>query len=267
MPSPFPGMDPYLEDPRIFPDLHDTLLIYLRSEIQRVLPERYVACIQERAWIETSDRELKPDVSVQHVEIETLFITAPAGATAVAAQPLIVTVTHDEWTEPYINILTVGDDGGELVTSIEVLSPSNKRPGEHGQALYLQKQTELLERSVNLVEIDLLRGGRHTTAVPEKTLKRVAPDARYHVSVRDLRFSGKFLIYPIRLSEPLPVIEIPLLPTDPGVSVDLQSAYRRAVDDGRFPLRTRYDGPPPPPPLTAEELAWLKTTLESSRTA
>jgi hypothetical protein len=94
----------------------------------------------------------------------------PAGAVAVAnlpiAHPVVVKVAHDEFREPFIEIYTRGDEGKRLVASIEVLSLSNKTPGAHGRDLYQRKQKEILASQVHLVEIDLLRGGEHTTAVP-----------------------------------------------------------------------------------------------------
>ena len=81
-------------------------------------------------------------------------------------RPVVVKVLHDEFREPFVEIYVRTEGGRRLVTSIEVLSPSNKTPGDKGRDLFLRKQKELLSGKVNLVDIDLLRGGKHATAVP-----------------------------------------------------------------------------------------------------
>ena len=101
------------------------------------------------------------------------------------------------------------------MTCIELLSLSNKTPGEHGRYLYLRKQREILYGKVHLVEIDLLRGGEHTTAVPWHRLAKVAGEFEYHVSIHRFDNLEDFFVYPIRLNQPLPEIAIPLLPGDP----------------------------------------------------
>ncbi len=262
MPSPFPGMDPYLEHPRIFPDLHDTFIVYLRSEIQRALPQRYVARLGQRTWIEASERPVEPDVSVKVAPIESTSTAVAALPGLVATEPVVVTVLHDEISEPFIEIWEHDENHQQLVAAVEVLSPTNKRLGDRGQALYWQKQTEPLEQPVHLIEIDLLRGGKHTTAVSEKTLREAAPDCRYHVCVRDYTAPRQFTLYPMRLSDPLPNITIPLRPGDPSIIVSLQAPFYQAYDDGQFARTIDYQRLPPPPPLTAEELAWVRHILD-----
>src|SRR5690349_7855327 len=98
MPSPFPGMDPFLENPRIFTDFHDSFITYLREQLQQQLPAPYYAPIGERAWIEVSHRFIEPDVNV----VRPAAAPSSQGGVAVAeaaaprALPLVVTVPHDE---------------------------------------------------------------------------------------------------------------------------------------------------------------------------
>ena len=127
MPSPFPGMDPWLEEPGLFPSLHSALIYLILEALNAQLPDNYLA---------TTDRMV-----------------------AVAADPIL-----EPWEQPYLEILS--NDGERLVTAIEILSPSNKKPGDNGRTSYLQKQGEFRLANVNLIEIDLLRGGIHTTAIP-----------------------------------------------------------------------------------------------------
>ena len=148
MPSPFPGMDPYLENPEIFPDLHDSLITYIRENLQANLPPPYYAAIGRRVWIEASRRSIEPDVHVLRAGAARQVPSPTSGATAVAsrsaARPVIVKVLHDEFREPFLEIYAGSRDNKRLVTSIEVLSLSNKTPGEQGRELYLRKQRELL---------------------------------------------------------------------------------------------------------------------------
>jgi len=261
MPSPFPGMDPYLEHPAVFPGLHNRLIAVLSETLQAALPAPYFAEIGERVWVEVSQRFIEPDTSV--------FRSGPIEGGAVAApparsQPVVVTVPHDERREPRVEIRTAGDGDERLVTAIEVLSPSNKTPGERGRELYLRKQRELLDSPTHLVEIDLLRGGLHTTAVPFDRLSALVGPFDYHVSIhRSDRFED-FLVYPIRLPETLPEIAIPLLPGDPEVPVDFQAVFNRAYDTGPYRRRIRYAEAKPVPPLRPEQQEWAEGILRDA---
>src|SRR5262249_22027368 len=148
MPSPFPGMDPYLESPEIFPDFHDSFITYLRETLQANLPAPYFAALGRRVWIEVSRRSIGPDLEVRRGHAASPRRAEPAGATAVAdlpiARPVVVKVAHEEFREPFIEIYTRGEEGKRLVASIEVLSLANKTPGEHGRDLYWKKQNEML---------------------------------------------------------------------------------------------------------------------------
>jgi hypothetical protein len=225
-------MDPFLEDPAVFPDLHDNLIAELRNAINAQLPPPYYARSASRVWVEPSQRRVEPDVNVLRPE-------RPGGgagtslpvATAVARPPVVVRIPREEFRQTYLDIYA--KPGNErLVTTIEVLSPTNNTAGGEGRTLYLQKQREVLGSKVNLVEIDLLRGGQHTTAVRlEDALAKAGP-FDYHVCVRAFEEPDDFVIYPISLGERLPVVAIPLLPGDPSVSVDLQALLDRCYDSG-----------------------------------
>lgn len=254
MPSPFPGMDPYLESPAIFPGLHNRLIALLGEALQAVLPAPYFAEIGERAWVEVSGRFIEPDASVLHRRRGD----EGGGVAAAPARnvPIVVTVPHDERREPFLEIRTAGDEGERLVTAVEILSPSNKTPGERGRELYLRKQREILDSQTHLIEIDLLRGGRHTTAVPLDRLREAVGPCEYHVSIHRADRFEEFLIYPIRLPDPLPEIAVPLLPGDPDVAVDLQKLLDRAYDVGPYRRRLRYHETTPIPPLPEEYRDW-----------
>jgi hypothetical protein len=263
MPSPIPGMDPFLEDPAVFPDLHDSLITELRNAINSQLPPPYYASSASRVWVEPSQRRVEPDVNLLRPERPgNGSATSPPVATAVARPPVVVRIPREEFRQTYLDVYA--RPGNErLVTTIEVLSPTNKTTGGEGRTLYLQKQREVLGSKVNLVEIDLLRGGEHTTAVRlEDALAKAGP-FDYHISVRAFEEPDDFVIYPISLGERLPVLAIPLLPGDGVVGVDLQTLLDRCYDTGLYQRRVPYGEREPVPPLRPEQTAWVEQMLRA----
>ena len=263
MPSPFPGMDPFLEHPDYFSDFHSTFIGKLREAIQPRLPPNYYASTQTRAWLAIAERQrpIIPDADIRlkrvpqprrlssHALFRRVTIKVP--------EPKRVTVPVDELHEHYVNIYAKKKGGDQLVTSIELLSPSNKTPGDDSRELYLQKQHDLLQADVNLVEIDLLRGGDHTAAVPKDVLIHEAWPFDYHTCVHPTRKLGCFEIYAINLQQPLPSILIPLLAGDSPVATDLQKVHRNTYSTCAFERRVDYrDVLLLTPPLQPEQMAW-----------
>jgi hypothetical protein len=258
MPSPFPGMDPWLEDPAVFPNLHERFGIFLQSALNRVLPKGYAAITKNRIWIEGGRRE--PDANI--------FSNSPAasgntgdGGLAVAeliACGLLVDsgpASADPFEELYVEIRS--DRGQRLVTVVEILSPSNKRPGDDGRAAYLEKQGEYRRAGVNTVEIDLLRAGQHTTAFSQAKLPAGLP---YHacVSIPAVR-THRFLV-PIPLEHPLPTLRLPLDWNIRPVEVALQSIFEAVIADAGYEMFIDYSLPPTPP-LTPAQQAWADEIL------
>lgn len=257
MPSPFPGMDPYLENRDIFPDFHDRFVTHISEVLHAALPAPYYAALGRRAWIEVSERFIGPDVNV--VTAKQQRDRSSTGVALVArstTEPLVIHVPHDERVEPLVEVCVGRGSQRRLVTSIELLSHSNKTPGEHGRDLYLRKQTEILQSKVHLVEIDLLRAGQHTTAVPEQRLSRANTPFDYHVCIHHFDNLEDYFVYPIQLPQPLPEIAVPLLPGDGTVSLNLQAVFRRTYDAGPYQREIDYEADTPEPPLTAEQTAW-----------
>jgi hypothetical protein len=261
MPSPFPGMDPYLEHPDLFPGLHDRLITYMAELVQPRLPEPYLSDVGRRAWIEVSERYIGPDVQVMRPHLSAATRSSVALAEPSADQPLVIHVPHDEARETFVEIYIGRGRMRRLVTVIEVLSPANKTPGAHGRDLYLQKQQELLNSKVNLVEIDLLRSGAHTVAVPEERLRRAAGEYDYLVCLHRFDRFEDFFVHPIRINQPLPRIHVPLLPEDGSVPLDLQEVFDRSYDAGPYSREIDYGRDEPDLPLTTEQQAWAHQLL------
>ncbi|MFN0020979.1 MAG: DUF4058 family protein [Pirellulaceae bacterium] len=269
MPSPFPGMDPYLEHPAIFPGFHDRFIAYFSEAIQAALPAPYFADIGDRLWVEISDRFIGPDVNILQSEDEPRDAPAETGgglaiAVEAATRPLVIHVPHDEHREPFVQIFS--QVGGErLVTTVEVLSLANKTPGAHGHDLYRRKQQEIIYGQVHLVEIDLLRGGQHATAVPLERLRKKAGKYDYHICTHRFDNLEDFFVYPVLLTEALPAISVPLLPGDGDVTINLQSIFYRCYETGPYARRIRYGESVIDPPLSAELSTWTAEILKSKR--
>ncbi|HMC67440.1 MAG TPA: DUF4058 family protein [Gemmataceae bacterium] len=264
MPSPFPGMDPFLEHPAFFPDLHGSLIFCIRESLQARLPEPYYAVLNERLWVETSERYIEPDVDVLRAE-GGASQEGPGAGVALAAstrsQPIVITIAHDERRETFVEIRTRTDNGERIVTNIELLSLTNKTPGEKGRELYVQKQQEIVDGKIHLVEIDLLRGGTHSTVVPRRKIARKAGPFDYHVVVHRFDNWVKFFVYTTRLEERLPEIAVPLLPGDPAIPLDLQTVFERYYDAGPYRRRVRYNPSRIVPPLQPDQVPWATDLL------
>ena len=260
MPSPFPGMDPYLEAPGLWPGLHQSLITYIRDELQRRIRPNYNARIGERLYVVDSLRDIYPDVAlVRRPAPEPVLAgvgSAAAVAPIVADEPWTVTIATVEYREPFIEIIHTA--GGQVVTVIEILSPANKTPGK-GHELYRQKQDEVLGSQAHLVEIDLLSQGLPAIAWPESGFDRLPP-YRYLISVNRASARDRFELYPILLAQRLPRCRIPLRAPDPDVVLDLPAIFNRCYDNGGYADFIDYQQQPPVP-LSEAERAWLAETL------
>jgi hypothetical protein len=254
----FPGMDPYLELPELWPGFHNSLIVYIRDALQPLLRPRYIAGIEERVFIEVPpEREFIPDVLVKRRREER------SGAVAVldADAPVEVQLPGPEIHESYLNILD-RQAGLRVVTVLEVLSPTNKYAGP-GRDLYLAKQREVLRSQAHLVEIDLLRRGPHVLALPELEAVRLAPYDSLVCVNRAEEWRGHYQLYPRRLRERLPRIRVPLAGDDPDVVLDVQAVVAQAYDAGSYRDLLAYDQPCRPP-LSDADQAWANELVREA---
>ena len=260
MPSPFPGMDPYVERGDLWLELHNRLMVYACDALQPALPKGYVARLELRVYFERHDEEPAPaPVRVPDLEVVRTGAAASREQTGEPAPPFQgywVEAAPVEHRELYITLRTM--PGGELVTAVELLSPTNKRPGE-GRAQYLQKQREFRAAGVNLVEVDLLRGGLHTVAVEEHRLSFYRPYEYLYCVYRASRPMG-YEVLPWRLRAPLPRLPIPLGRRVPEVAIDLQELFQRAYDNAAMAELVDYRRDTDPP-LGGTDAAWADELL------
>jgi hypothetical protein len=239
MPSPFPGVDPFIEISGRWVGFHNMLIANCTALLNARLPDHYAAIPDERVeLVDLSDgpsrRQRRPDIAVARELGATKDFRGSASAVATELAPTTVRLPdYDEIPEAYIEIVSVPDQ--ELVTSIEILSPTNKSRADGGD--YLAKRAAVLCRGVNLVEIDLLLGGDRLPAMDP-----LPPGDFYaFVSRRERRPESDVYAWSIR--RPIPNIPIPLKAPDPDVVLDLATAFATTYDQGRYDRTLRYELP------------------------
>ena len=255
MKSPFPGMDPYLE--KHWRDVHASMVIYARDQLQDLLPAGLKARVEERVFVDfgkDKPQDRYPDVRVTE-EPRSKGGAANGAAVTAVAEPLVIE-DAEPLTETFVEIRDAGSEN-RVVTVLEFLSPTNKRAGE-GYDLYTAKQQELRAARVSLVEVDLLRSGKHVLGV-RIDLIPVAHRTPYMACVRRGWKPGIAEVYPVALWEPLPTIKVPLRETDRDVFLNLQSLIERAYQNGGYE-DTDYRQEPDPP-LSAADQAWADELL------
>lgn len=261
MPGPFPGMDPYLEEPFLWPGVHQRFLTYLADELSGLLPPRYVANLNERLYIDEPNRSIIPDAAIHER-------SSPGGrgwgnpeasaGTAVLDPPWVLEPPLEPIREGFVEILPVRDPD-RVVAVIELLSPSNKAAGTSGREAYLAKQRDVLRSTAHLIEIDLLRSGEHTVAAPRDLLvRRGLYD--YLVSLNRGNRRGRFEVWARTIRDRLPRIAIPLLDDDPDLVLDLQPLLDRCYDLGAYARRIDY-GIDPVAHLTRADAEWVDLLL------
>lgn len=269
MSGPFPGMDPYLEDPTLWPGVHAGLIAALEAALNAILPKGYAADIGERVYLLDSRRDAYPDLAVARfdrpgVSPGRATASSPTDAAVLdpAAAPWVIRVTPREVRETFLQIRALRE-AERVVTVIEVLSPSNKASGSHGRKLYQEKQEELLRSETHLLEIDLLRAGAHTVAAPlDYLVDRGAWD--YLVCLHRGGQDEVYELWPVGLRQRLPPVKVPLGRGDPDVAVELQQVLERRYDDGRYGLKIDY-GADPLPPLGPADQEWAAALLREQR--
>lgn len=249
MPSPFAGMDPYLEGAE-WTSVHVELTSAIARQLAPLLAPRYIVR-PVRRFITTAPndlaivaRDIYPDVGVYDPVAPTTPSSTTVGVVAPSTPLLLMTVIPEQ--EPQYTIEIRDQNQRMLVTAIEVLSPTNKRaPGYYA---YLDKRTRLLHSPVHLLEIDLLRQG---TRVP---MVDPLPPAPYFIFLSRVERRPISEVWPIQLNQPLPVVPVPLQAGDADVMLDVQAAFTAMYDGLRFDLAIDYTRPPDVPLPTTPDL-------------
>jgi len=252
VPSPFPGMNPYLEQEAAFHDFHQTFIPIAREFLTaQVSPKGYFVKLDEYVFIHehaADERRMlgRPDLALGPTAGARTQVTAPGASAAAPAYAFLPSHAIDQEHHSY---LTIRDrTGSDVVTVIELLSPSNKNFGGDRND-YLQKRRDFFAAGVHVVEIDLLRGGPRLPLID-------VPSCDYLVSISRAEERPRVGLWPIGLRERLPPIPIPLRPRDPDAVLDLQQVLDRAYDGAGYATYI-YDGTPQPP-LREDDIVWSR---------
>jgi hypothetical protein len=268
MASPFPGMDPYIEACNLWGDFHNALIAELHRLLSVAVPQGYVVRTGERSYIslveseEKKERHFEPDVIVtanrgRKVMPPRESHSAESVATA-ELEPIVVRAFIDEeFVETFLDIYTLEPER-RLVTSIEVLSPSNKVRGGAGWKKYLRKRQALLLGRANLVEIDLLRGGERMPMLDPM------PSSPFYILVAHEAKAPICRVWPTFFDRPLPTIPIPLTRPDPDIALALQPMVEAIYQRSRYAQDIDYTRPLDPP-LSPEQIAWLQERVRADK--
>ena len=260
MSSPFPGMNPYLENPDLWSEVHHRLITAIAIAISPTLRPQYRVAIEKRTYrLDTEDSLLIgiPDVAILSVkQAQKPSIRKTAIATLpTETENRAITVTLPlplEIKEGYLEIREVST--GKVVTIIEILSPTNKKTKE-GRKSYLDKREKILQSDTNLVEIDLIRTGEKMPIVT-----RIS-DTDYRILiVRSYRFPSAQL-FAFSVKQTIPNFPIPLQKGEEEIELNLQTLFLEIYEQAAFDLTLDYHIPPVPD-LLAEDREWMDILLK-----
>jgi hypothetical protein len=249
-------MDPYIESPELGSDFHNNLASEIQAQLNQLIQPNYFARLTPYVTYEAIEvgkpYGIRPDVGVWRLR-EAPFESTLTPA-AVAPSPVESRVALDVPLRLHrVEIRATATQ--ELVTVIEILSPVNKRPGHDAYRDYQRKRRDLLRSPVHLLELDLLRGGERPP------LEEPVPDAPYYVVLSRADDRPVVKVWPIRLSDRLPVLPVPLLEPDPDSHLDLAAAVASVYERGAYTSQIDYRQPLPPPVLSEAETTWLDQLL------
>ncbi len=255
MPSPFPGMNPYLEHPELWPGVHHWLIIRIAELLNPQLIPKYRVAVEVRVYEIVGDRSLLvgiPDVTVKGSLTDTKTEQTSVALAEALTQPITVNLPIPETIKQgYLEVKEVAT--GEVITVIELLSPVNKRVGK-GRQSYLNKRDKILGSATNLVEIDLLRSGEPMPMYSHG----IQTDYRLLVSRSNLR--PKADLYAFNLADKIPSFPLPLKPEDEELTIDLQPLLNQVYEHAAYDLVIDYHQEPIPA-LRENNQNWLEQLL------
>lgn len=255
MPSPFPGMNPYLENHELWPEVHHRLITAIAIAIESNLSLKYRVAIEKRTYLSDGEESVEigiPDVSVTSQKSTTTSQTTSVATLPAQGESVTVTIPMPETArEGYLEIREVAT--GYVVTVIEVLSPTNKRAGI-GRETYLGKRRDVLSSPTHLVEIDLLRRGK-----PMPILSEI-PQSDYRILICRGNRRPLAQLYGFTIRQEIPKFPLPLQSGDTEPLVDLQSLLLEVYEQARYDMAVDYSREPVPR-LKEEDRVWADALL------
>ena len=256
MPSPFPGMNPYLEKPEYWSQVHKWLIVLIAQSLNPQLRPKYRVAIEERVYNATGDDSMlvgiPDDVVVQSSQSNHQDPSPLVTVAAPSVKPMKIALPMTEMVrEWYLEVRKV--ETGKVITVIEILSPKNKRSLE-GRSTYETKRQKILDSLTHLVEIDLLRQGK------PMAMNTQAFQSHYRIVVSRSKERPQADLYAFNLPQAIPSFPLPLQPDDREPIVNLQQLLHNLYDQGSYDLAIDYSQDPPPP-LSTAEASWVKQVL------
>jgi len=268
MPSPFPGMDSYLEDPDLWPDVHARLIAGIGELLAPKLRPRYVARVEQRTFLfdpAGPGDELQVVFDVRVVEHRRRHQARGGGAAVAEKTTVPIDVTGLVKRVGIQRFLEIRDSTNRcIITIIEILSPSNKVESAGRRAL-LQKRAQVCDSETSWLEIDLLRRGSRTVTLREiGEAPYIAYLDRWAPNDPNALVKRRQFLWRMALREPLPSISVPLRPKDADVSLDLQKALDLAYDRAAYDIDVNYRVRPNPP-LSKNDARWAGALLREKK--
>lgn len=256
MPSPFPGMDPYLEDPIGWPDVHLRLIAALSDDLAATVSPHFYVRIEERVYVTHPEDDpgypaLIPDVVVTTGRSDPLREKVLPSGAVITAPVLVDVLLEPEIHDRYIEVRDARSH--EVVAAIEVLSAANKVKGSRGRDALVAKRSVLRRAGAHWIEIDLLRGGERPEAV--------AGRSDYIVLLMETGVP-QTQARSIDIRDRLPTIGVPLRPPFGQAALDLQDVLDIVYDRARYADSVDYSRPVPAPRLKPADAAWVRGVVE-----
>ena len=251
-PSPFPGMDPYLEAD-MWPDVHHNLASEIQDAIAPQIAPKYITKVEPSV---IKDRSAQQDIGIMYPDVGVFDRTKPellSGKAKSLVTPATLSLPRVmEWEVRLPTIYIYDRRQQQLITAIEILSPVNKRDPQLSD--YRRKRQDMVEAGVHLLEIDLIRRGQP----PLQHAQLPVCDYRIVLERSD---QARTDIWALDLTDALPVLPVPLAPGDAEAAFDLGHILHTLYQRKMYALSLDYQSDPPPPAMSPEKLAWVKAKV------
>jgi len=258
MTSPFPGMDPYLEDPAFWPEFHHKFINYWQEQIAELLPDHYEARLDENIYLVEGLLETRrltgPDMAVYRTGRRKATAGKRGAGTATLAPVSIPLMILEEHRQGFVKLLH--RPSRKVVAVLELLSPANKN--EPNRRDYLAKRNSLLGQNVHVVELDLLLKGQR---VP---LAEPLPDGDYFYLASRGDQRPQCEVYAWNLADALPTVPVPLLAPDADLACDLAAVFTTTYERGRYAKALEYRKAPHVP-LSAPYKQWVRRQVRAAQ--
>ncbi len=252
MPSPFPGMDPYLERAELWSGVHARLIAVIGEALTRQVAPRFFVDSEDNVYILSMEDPARSFVRPDIYLVDTMRAGGLSPARGQIAAPTVIDLpASPEIRVPYLKVIDTIDR--QVVTTIELLSPVNKTKGSSAQEEFLRKRKRILSSSTHWLEIDLLRDGVRPPDVPTT--------GEYNAVLRRARIPDRMEAWFMSLRTPLPTIAVPLRPPFEDVPLDLQEVVETVYERYRYDTGIDYTEEPPPPPLREDDASWVRERI------